>query len=204
MNNAKEAKKNKILEVALELFIQKGYNNTKVIDIAEGAGIGKGTVYEYFSSKENLLLHIIIGGIDEYFEGCENIIHSNQTHTEMLYSILEFEIAHAKNLGPKMMLFSQQFMNSKAGIPCTLLETLQDIWSKKFFYVRKILVAGVASGEFRDVNMDLAALSIMGAAHSFLGVKYGISQCDEVKLPFDITVFEERDFFEMIIKGISK
>lgn len=204
MSNAKESKKAKILDVALDLFIQKGYTNTKIIDIAEGAGIGKGTVYEYFNSKEDLLLNLIIGGIDEYFEGCEKIIHSDRTYTEMLYSILEFEIVHAKKMGAKMMLFSHQFVNSKAGIPCSLMVTLEDIWLKKFNYVQKIIIDGVASGEFREVNVDLAALSIMGAAHSFLGVKYGLSRFDKVKLPFDIEAFEKRDFFDLMIKGIAK
>jgi AcrR family transcriptional regulator len=204
MSNLKESKKNRISDVALELFIQKGYNNTKIIDIAKGAGIGKGTVYEYFQSKEDLLLNIIMGGIDDYFEGCEKIIHSNQPHSEMLFSILEYEIAHAKKMGPKMMLFSQQFMNSKAGIPASLLDTLQKIWLKKFLYIKEIMRMGIASGKFNDINVNVAALSIMGAAHSFLGVKYGISQCDEVKLPFDIIDFKERDFFEIMMKGILK
>ncbi|MBN7772005.1 TetR/AcrR family transcriptional regulator [Clostridium aminobutyricum] len=204
MRNAKEIKKNKILDTALDLFIQKGYVNTKIIDIAEGAGIGKGTVYEYFSSKEDLLLNIMLGGIDEYFEGCERIIHSKQSHTGMLYGILEFEIAHAKKMGPKMMLFSQQFMNSKSDIPCSLMDTLQDIWVKKFSYIQRIIADGVACGEFREVNVDLAALSIIGAAHSFLGVKYGLSHFEKIKLPFDLSTFRKREFFDLMIKGIVK
>jgi TetR/AcrR family fatty acid metabolism transcriptional regulator len=50
----KEAKKMHILHVAMRVFAQKGVVKTKMIDIATAAGIGKGTIYEYFTSKEDV------------------------------------------------------------------------------------------------------------------------------------------------------
>lgn len=51
----KEAKRRFILDVALELFNEKGYDHTTMDDIAEKAGIGKGTIYEYFKSKKEFI-----------------------------------------------------------------------------------------------------------------------------------------------------
>ena len=50
----KEEKRNKILESAIRVFAKFGLPNTKMVQIAEAAGIGKGTIYEYFKSKEEL------------------------------------------------------------------------------------------------------------------------------------------------------
>jgi AcrR family transcriptional regulator len=50
----KERKKAKILEASIKVFAEKGWNKTKMSDIAEAADIGKGTVYEYFQSKDEL------------------------------------------------------------------------------------------------------------------------------------------------------
>ena len=50
----KELKRQHIMGSALNVFLRKGYQNTKIKDIAEEAGIGKGTIYEYFDSKEDL------------------------------------------------------------------------------------------------------------------------------------------------------
>ena len=50
----KEAKKMEILHAAMQVFAQKGVVKTKMIDIATSAGIGKGTIYEYFRSKEEI------------------------------------------------------------------------------------------------------------------------------------------------------
>ncbi len=55
----KTEKINEIATAALSLFSQKGYAATSVEQIAEAAGIGKGTVYEYFPSKEEIFVHAI-------------------------------------------------------------------------------------------------------------------------------------------------
>lgn len=52
----KEEKRDKILKAATELLTQNGYANTRIIDIAKAADVAKGTVYEYFSSKDELVI----------------------------------------------------------------------------------------------------------------------------------------------------
>jgi len=55
----KTEKINAIATAALHIFAEKGYAATSVEQIAEAAGIGKGTVYEYFPSKEEIFVHAI-------------------------------------------------------------------------------------------------------------------------------------------------
>lgn len=55
----KTEKINKIATASLRLFSQKGYAATSVEQIAEAAGIGKSTVYDYFPSKEEIFVHAI-------------------------------------------------------------------------------------------------------------------------------------------------
>lgn len=50
----KQAKRKEILRAAMRVFAEKGVTDTKMIDIARAAGIGKGTIYEYFRSREEL------------------------------------------------------------------------------------------------------------------------------------------------------
>jgi AcrR family transcriptional regulator len=52
----KDAKKADILDAAAVVFAREGFANAKIADIAIEAGIGKGTVYEYFRSKEEMFL----------------------------------------------------------------------------------------------------------------------------------------------------
>lgn len=63
MSGKREQNKRKnrqaILDAAEQLFIQRGFELTRIDDLARVAGIGKGTVYSYFTSKEAILLELI-------------------------------------------------------------------------------------------------------------------------------------------------
>ncbi len=52
------SKRQHLVEAAAAVFAEQGFTSTRVADIAERAGIGKGTVYEYFTSKEELLFAV--------------------------------------------------------------------------------------------------------------------------------------------------
>lgn len=54
----KQARKERIVQAALDLFRQSGYENTTVEEIATAAEVGKGTFFNYFPTKEAVLLAI--------------------------------------------------------------------------------------------------------------------------------------------------
>ena len=54
----KSEKRTRIINAALAVFSRDGFQNAKIEDIARTADIGKGTLYEYFSSKDELLLEV--------------------------------------------------------------------------------------------------------------------------------------------------
>ena len=58
LNKQKTKRKLQIVEAAAQVFAQKGYSGAVVADIAIQANIGKGTVYEYFKSKEDLFFAV--------------------------------------------------------------------------------------------------------------------------------------------------
>ncbi|MDD2360111.1 MAG: helix-turn-helix domain containing protein, partial [Syntrophaceticus schinkii] len=61
-------KREQILDAAATLFADKGYYATTVEEIASRAGIGKSTVYEYFSSKDHIFQETLKEGLDSYME----------------------------------------------------------------------------------------------------------------------------------------
>ncbi|NVB38550.1 TetR/AcrR family transcriptional regulator [Pseudenhygromyxa sp. WMMC2535] len=50
------------MDAALQIFGQAGYHDTKITDIASAAGVATGTLYNYFSSKEDIFLSILEDG----------------------------------------------------------------------------------------------------------------------------------------------
>lgn len=63
---SREAKRQRLLQAATAIFSQKGFHDTKMQDIADAAGVGKGTLYEYFETKEELFLAVYESWIEEY------------------------------------------------------------------------------------------------------------------------------------------
>ena len=56
--------RNRVFEVAAEVFHRKGYDNTSMSDVATAAGLTKAGLYHHVSSKESLLYTILDSGLD--------------------------------------------------------------------------------------------------------------------------------------------
>ncbi len=65
--------KDKILQVALNLFLQKGYKEVSLKEIVDAVGLTKGAFYHYFTGKEQLFRQIVqiflLEGGDKVYEG---------------------------------------------------------------------------------------------------------------------------------------
>jgi AcrR family transcriptional regulator len=61
----KAQKKNRIITAAARVFAEKGFSGTLIAEVAEQAGVGKGTVYEYFTSKEDLFFSVFEWFVEE-------------------------------------------------------------------------------------------------------------------------------------------
>ncbi|MFA6126438.1 MAG: TetR/AcrR family transcriptional regulator [Bacteroidales bacterium] len=89
----REQRKLQIMQAALELFAKEGYHASSVAKIARYAKISKGLLYNYFTSKEDLLDSIMALGIEKFHHILEEIQHELDTPEElMMYIHGGFEI----------------------------------------------------------------------------------------------------------------
>lgn len=63
--SALRPKARRVLEAALELFLERGYDQVSTEMIAQAAGVSKATVYAYFPSKEELFSEVVLGRCSE-------------------------------------------------------------------------------------------------------------------------------------------
>lgn len=87
----KEETRSNIIQNALELFRAKGFNETSMEEIAEGADISKGTLYNYFESKESLLSAYIQATIIDFGEEMEDILQNHRGIESRLRMLLDFK-----------------------------------------------------------------------------------------------------------------
>lgn len=65
-------------------------NTLKVSEITERAGIGKGTAYEYFSSKEELIMRALLFYIEKKVNDIENISESQNSFPDKIHAVLDY------------------------------------------------------------------------------------------------------------------
>jgi len=84
----KEQKRKDIAFACKDLLLEKGIKNITISLIAKVAGIGKGTVYEYFENKEDIVFEIMTAFIAEYEEKLIQIVSKNISIKEKLFHFL--------------------------------------------------------------------------------------------------------------------
>ena len=89
---ARGEKRPLILRAATEVFAEQGFASVTVAEIADRAGIGKGTVYEYFSSKDELLFAVFEWMNDKIFERIRSLLDEGGTTRERLQRLLDLGV----------------------------------------------------------------------------------------------------------------
>jgi AcrR family transcriptional regulator len=91
----KKKKAKAISDAALRVFREHGYNKARMVDIAQMAGMGKGTLYEYFKDKAAILQF----SFDQYFsvfsEGILEAIEEKTKPSEKILALIDFALQHA-------------------------------------------------------------------------------------------------------------
>ncbi len=77
MSELKLTKRAVLIQAAIRVFSQRGFHATKMQDIADAADVGKGTLYEYFSAKEELFLAVYRSWMDAYEAAMEEAARSS-------------------------------------------------------------------------------------------------------------------------------
>lgn len=172
---AASGKRELILETALSLFVQNGYQDTKIIDIANAAGIGKGTVYEYFSSKEELFAELLqIHVLQPYSRIEEKITSEDASCYEQLRRYILFDMEMAKRFGNGKNFIDQLFDESLLSRGSDFKDLLRQLMDYRLTSLTSIIERGIARGEFAPIEPRSAAFSIMGAIGAFISYRCGL------------------------------
>lgn len=162
----KKAKKLEIMHAAAKVFAEKGVVKTKMVDIAAEAGIGKGTIYEYYRSKEEIFadtfrlifddmetrLAEAIGGTEDPVEKIKNLIH---------VTAIEF-LDHSGDLARIMMDFWAEGVRSKNDELLNIVN-LELVYSEYKLLIADILHDGIKKGIFRETDVHSLAAILVGA-----------------------------------------
>ncbi len=157
----KEARPGELLAAALDLFVEKGFAGTRAEEVAKRAGVSKGTLFLYFSSKEELFKAVVRENISGRFAQWGTEINAFQGSTaEMLRMCM---LAWWERIGSTKVSGITKLMLSEAGNFPELATFYRDeVIRPGNELIKRILKRGVDRGEFRPVNMKYAVYTVLG------------------------------------------
>ncbi len=112
--------KQKILDAALKLFAEKGYNSATIRDITTEAGVNDSTLFRKFKTKENLFSSVLIQNYQKMKEDFDSIIVHNEFEDQA--DFLETFIRNLMNLGKNNFDFIKLTVDESNRIPINFLE----------------------------------------------------------------------------------
>jgi len=203
INQSIKGKREIILEVSCDLFFSKGYKNTKIIEIAEAANIGKGTFYEYFKSKEALLVELLSTKFETDKQKIEAITSSNISQAEKIKSFFQLEIESMVNNGASNNVLAQEMISPGFRTSDEIMRLIHKMFIHKYDFLENVITEGIKKGEFKKVESSLATTALLGAISFYAAFKFNIMNHDVFSgIPFGNPDWNNEEFFRLILNGL--
>lgn len=192
-----------ILDAATRVFIQYGYQKTTMDDVAREAMIGKGTIYHYFSSKEDIFVAILKKAQTEIFEELTKKISESDSFEERLklFFIAPYTsfMAHHKLfiqiLNEDSPTFMKKIHESKAEIYELLRAILCDIF-------REGVASGVVNSRYTNSIEDIMNIifkwKLIGGEH----VRLNLSEENIQSIGEDYKLFVDVILYGLVEKSM--
>ncbi|MGB3261697.1 TetR/AcrR family transcriptional regulator [Paenisporosarcina sp.] len=156
-------RRHEILEAATKSFSLFGYKATTMDQVAKLANVGKGTIYTFFSNKEELFHAIVFAMINEMKAEKDAIISNQRSFQEnahlVLMKMLEFRERHA--------LFSKLIAEEKEMQTPIVQAVLVKVEQEIVHYIAEHIERAISNKEIRDVDVELVAYLIFKAYMAF-------------------------------------
>ncbi len=158
----KERKRSEILEAAMTVFARKSFHRSKMEEVAAAAGIGKGTIYEYFDSKHQLLQALHGYMLDRLKEYYAEELKGVDEPPEILRRFLAAALASFRQWEPFFHVFCDVWAEAGRAEQQNLLRTqLRDAYMSAVDDLVRVIETGVAGGLFQCDRPRLAAEHVL-------------------------------------------
>lgn len=146
-----------IVEAATKSFSQFGFKATTMDQVAKIANVGKGTIYTFFKTKEELFDEITNSLIKEMKQAAEEAIFESLSFQEnvhrALYRILEFRLEHQLTI----KLFQEE---KEIGTPA-VMEVMNKMEQAILNYMKEKIVAAINKGEIRHCDPEITSFVML-------------------------------------------
>jgi len=196
----KDARHGEIVAAALELFVERGYEATKLADVARRAGVTKGTLYLYFDSKEALFKAVVRETIVPVIAQGEVTAQSFTGSARDLFERLVRE--YWRLVGETSISSIPRLMIAEAGnFPELARFYYEEVVTRGHRLMAGVLERGIKAGEFRPVNLAVATKLAMSPLMHAVVARKSFSAC--MPEGFDVASYLDTHI-DLYLHGIAK
>jgi AcrR family transcriptional regulator len=194
----KEARPGEIVEAALRLFAERGFAATKLEDVASAAGIGKGTIYLYFSTKEDLFRAVVRLAVLPNLEAAVALAADPERSAADTLRLLAERFLEV--LDSDLTAIPKLIVAEAGNFPALAQFYADEVAHKGMALIRGVLSRGVERGEFRPVDLD-GALPLFSAPFLLLALwKHSLGRHTDIKFNARAVIATHLD---VLLRGLT-
>jgi AcrR family transcriptional regulator len=156
------------MRTASGLFIECGYDSVRIADIAEKAGISQGLLYGYFQDKEDLLLAIVLNGIDEIGSALPFQAPAEGKAEAQLVSFIDMLLA-AIYKNPRRL--QMPFLGSR--FPGQISEAVNELFEKMKQHTHALIALAQEEGKLAEDEPDVLSFLLLSTLQ---GIAFGLAK----------------------------
>ena len=172
----KDARPLELLDAALELFVEKGFAAARAEEVAQRAGVSKGTLYLYYPSKEELFKAVIVRNLTSRIAATAQQVQAwDGEMATLLESLL-------------VQWWQETYASPASGVFKILIAEMRNFPEIAEYYVQQviepgsaligsIIARGIGSGEFRAVDVESTVHSLVLPMVMLCVHKHGLAAC---------------------------
>ena len=168
----KDSRKKLILKSARTLFFKKGFNNVTVDEIAKSSELGKGSIYLYFNSKEEIYAQILLNDIEDFNQQVYVLLNKKKIAADLLVEFSNIYVDFFFNDGELFrILMTYMLQPAKMNLTEKLNSQILTANARSIDIIGKILKLGVSSKEFSaNINLKQNQNAIWGLLNGIISL----------------------------------
>lgn len=194
----KDARPQELLAAALDLFVERGFASTRLEDVAKRAGVSKGTLYLYFTNKEELFKAVVRNTVVPAIDAAEEDIAGFEGHSADLLR----RVVHG--------WWERMGMTNASGIIKLVMAEAGNFPDLARFYQEEVIARGtratavmleraIERGEFRPIDVNVMTQVLIAPVLMLMTWKHSVGPCAQGQL--DAPAFID-SFLDMALHGL--
>jgi AcrR family transcriptional regulator len=194
----KDARPQELLSAALDLFVERGYATTRLEDVAAKAGVSKGTLYLYFTNKEDLFKAVVREHLLPALGLAEQAIDQYKGSSSAL--LREILVGWWERIGNTKLSGITKLIVAEAGnFPEVAKFYHDEVISRGNALITKALMRGIEQGELREIDVAQATQVIAAPIIMLILRKHSFDACSSE--PISPSAYLN-SFIDLVFHGI--